>query len=97
MLSLLERRKEKKKVVYLRLLNTITAPFKELPLTGSSIPTELLSEDSGFKTMISESRYIPPYLDDTQQKFITEVRYPLKEEYTISLVYSYTLLSTSTH
>jgi hypothetical protein len=35
---------------------------------GSSIPTELLSKDNGFKTMISESRYIPPYLDNTTKE-----------------------------
>lgn len=52
---------------YLFFLNAITAPFREPPATLSSLPTQLLSEDSDFRTIISESRYIPPYLKRKQK------------------------------
>lgn len=54
---------------YLFFSNAITAPLKtELPPVLSSIETKFFSECRGFRTIISESRYTPPYLDYQRKK-----------------------------
>lgn len=49
------RYKKKEVIVYLCLLNAITAPLKRF-LASSSRPIVLVSDDKGFSTITSESR-----------------------------------------